>query len=73
MKNKYQMIHTYTFDTSRGAPGEHTERSSFKTLESAEKSAWFWINKAESWIDTTVVSIKIVNKETGAVEFEYHA
>ncbi len=73
MKRKFQKIHTYTFDNNRGGAGEHTERSSFSTLEKAIEDAEFWINKSEPWIDTTVTHIEIVDKETKEVLWTYKA
>lgn len=73
MKNRYQKIQSYTFDTGRGGPGEHTERSSYKTLEKAIENDWFWITKEEAWIDTTVTHIEIVDKETKEIVWTYTA
>ena len=71
MTKKFQMIHTYTFDNDRGDRKlkgiEKTNRSSFGSLEKAIENANMWINKTESWIDTTVKSITIINKETNEV------
>ena len=43
MKRRFQKVQTYTFDTDRHTPGlkgtEHTERTSFSTLEKAIESA----------------------------------
>lgn len=61
---KYQMVHTYTFDKNGK---EQTSKRSFKTLEKAIENAEMWINKIEAWIDTTVVSIEIIDKETGEI------
>lgn len=73
MKAKYQMVHTYTFDNNRGGSGEHTSKSSFKTLENAIRNANFWINKEEAWIDVTTVRVYIMNKETCEVLYEWSA
>lgn len=73
MKKNYQMIQSYTFDNSRGDNGIHTEKSSFSTLESAIKNAEWWINKEESWMDTTVTEITIINKETKDILWTYKA
>lgn len=73
MKRIYQMAHSYTFDTGRGSPGEHTERSSFSSLEKAIANAEWWIAKTEPWMDTTVTHIEVINKETGNLEWSYKA
>ena len=70
MARKFQMVQTYTFDKNGK---ENTERSSFMTLERAIEQANFWINKEESWIDTTVKHIEIINKETKEVVWTYTA
>ena len=70
MANKFQMIHSYVSDNGR-FPGTKTSKSSFKTIESATKNAYFWINKEESWIDVTTTELTIRNKETGETVFEY--
>lgn len=72
MARKYQMVHGYTFD-KRGDDKEHIERSSFKTLESAIQNAEMWINKEETWIDTTVTHIEIIDKETQETVWTYGA
>lgn len=71
MARNIQMVHSYTFDNERCAQRrslevgkEYTEKSSFGTLEKAIENAQMWINKSESWIDTTVTHIEIINKET---------
>lgn len=69
-KKNIQMIHTYTFDENGK---QNTERSSFLTIEKAIKNAYFWINKEESWINTTTVEITIINKETNEVLWTYKA
>lgn len=69
-KKNIQMIHTYTFDENGK---QNTERSSFLTIENAIKNAYFWINKEESWINTTTVEITIINKETNEVLWTYKA
>lgn len=77
MKRRYQKVQTYTFDTNRNTEGlmgtEHTEKSSFATLEKAIENAEFWIYKKESWIDTTVKHIEIIDKETNEVVWQYTA
>ena len=70
MKKIYQKIHTYTFDSTGK---ENTEKSSFATLEKAIENSEMWINKTESWIDTTVKHIAIINKETNETVWEYTA
>ena len=70
MKRRFQLVQTYTFDSTGK---ENTERSSFKTLEKAIESAEFWIYKKESWINTTVKHIEIIDKETNKVVWEYTA
>ena len=70
MKRKYQMVHEYRFDQSGLV---QTERSSFKTLESAVNTAEMFIYRKESWIRTTVLSIEILDKESGEVVWEYKA
>ena len=79
---RYQKIHTYRFE-EWSADGVHhknraeivgvvqTDKSSFKTLESAIDNAMFFIEKREGWIDTTVLEVKIVDKETKEVVWEY--
>ena len=75
MKRRYQKVQTYTFDETRAsvAGKEQTEKSSFTTLEKAIEDAKFWIEKKESWIDTTVKHIEIIDKETNEVVWEYTA
>lgn len=77
MKRRFQKVQTYTFDTDRHTPGlkgtEHTGKSSFATLEKAIENAEFWIYKKESWIDTTVKHIEIIDKETNEVVWQYTA
>ena len=78
---RYQKIHTYRFDeysadgTKRNRDeiiGKvQTEKSSFKTLESAIEKAEFFIEKKEGWIDTTVLECKIIDKETKEVVWQY--
>lgn len=70
MKKKFQKVQTYTFDKNGK---EATERSSYKTLEKAIENAWFWINKEESWIDTTVKHIEIIDKDTKEVLWKWEA
>lgn len=70
MKKNIQMIHSYTFDKNGKA---QTEKTSFATLEKAIENAEMWINKTESWIDTTVTEITIINKETKEVLWHYEA
>lgn len=70
MKRRFQLVQTYTFDSTGK---ENTERSSFKTLEKAIENAEFWIYKKESWINTTVKHIEIIDKETNKVVWEYTA
>ena len=72
-KRIFQKVHSYTFDTDRGDNKEHTERSSFSTLENAIEDSMMWINKTESWIDTTVTHIEIINKETKQIVWSYKA
>ena len=72
MKRRYQKVHTYTFDTRENGK-EKTEKSSFATLEKAIENAEFWIYKKESWIDTTVKHIEIIDKETNKIVWEYTA
>ena len=64
------MVQIYTFDKTGK---ENTEKSSFKTLEKAIENAEFWIYKKESWIDTTVKHIEIIDKETQKVVWQYTA
>lgn len=77
MKKNIQKIHSYTFDSNRNGHVDtttvHTERSSYLTLEKAIENSMMWINKTESWIDTTVVEITIINKETKEVLWTYKA
>lgn len=70
MAKRYQKVQTYTFDKTGK---EQTEKSSFKTLERAIDDAEFWICKKESWIDTTVKHIEIIDKETNEVVWQYTA
>ena len=70
MTRKFQLVNTYTFDSTGK---EKTEKSSFKTLEKAIENAEFWIYKKESWIDTTVKHIEIIDKETNEVVWTYTA
>lgn len=70
MARRFQKVQTYTFDNTRK---EKTEKSSFKTLEKAIEDAEFWIYKKESWIDTTVKHIEIIDKETNEVVWQYTA
>lgn len=75
MTKTIQMINSYKFDNDRNGDVDmnkvYTERSSFLTLENAIKNAYFWINKEEAWIDTTVTEITIINKETKEVLWSY--
>lgn len=76
MKRRFQKVQTYTFDTDRHSNlkgQEHTEKSSFITLQKAIENAEFWIYKKESWIDTTVKHIEIIDKETNEIVWEYKA
>ena len=57
-----QMTMTYNLD--RTGNEVHTQKSSFGTLEKAIENAKMFIYRKESWIDTTVLSVKIINKET---------
>jgi hypothetical protein len=68
MARRFQLVQTYTFDKTGK---ENTEKSSFKTLEKAIENAEFWIYKKESWIDTTVKHIEIIDKETQKVVWQY--
>ena len=70
MTKRFQKVQTYTFDNTGK---EKTEKSSFKTLEKAIEDAEFWIYKKESWIDTTVKHIEIIDKETNEVVWQYTA
>jgi hypothetical protein len=70
MKRRYQKAQTYTIDKTGK---EQTEKSSFATLEKAIENAEFWIYKKESWIDTTVKHIEIIDKETNEIVWEYTA
>jgi hypothetical protein len=70
MARRFQLVQTYTFDKTGK---ENTEKSSFKTLEKAIENAEFWIYKKESWIDTTVKHIEIIDKETQKVVWQYTA
>lgn len=70
MKKRFQKVQTYTFDNTGK---EKTEKSSFATLEKAIENAEFWIYKKESWIDTTVKHIEIIDKETNEVIWKYTA
>ena len=70
MTRKFQLVNTYTFDNTGK---EKTEKSSFKTLEKAIENAEFWIYKKESWIDTTVKHIEIIDKETNEIVWKYNA
>lgn len=76
-KKNIQKIHQYTFDDDRSGRVDtskvYTEKSSFATLEKAIDNSMMWINKTESWIDTTVVEITIINKETNEVLWHYRA
>ncbi len=74
----FQKIQDYKFDegarNGRVNPNEiHTEKSSFGTLEAAIENAEMWINRTEKWIDTSVVKIVIINKETKEVLWTYEA
>ena len=69
-KKNIQKIHSYTFDADT-TNKIHTERSSFLTLEKAIENSMMWINKTESWIDSTVIEITIINKETKEVLWHY--
>lgn len=77
MKKNIQKIHSYTFDNDRNGHADtnkiYTEKSSFLTLEKAIENSMMWINKTESWIDTTVTEITIINKETKEVLWTYKA
>lgn len=79
MKNKFQRVHTYTFDDTDynkrlGTAGKQkTGRQSFKTLENAIKNSEMWISKPESWIDVTTIRIDIIDKETGETVWTYEA
>jgi hypothetical protein len=75
MKNKYQMVHTYKFDENLKEIGGkiQTQKTSFKTLESAINNADMWINKREKWITTTSLKITIIDKETNETCWEYLA
>ena len=70
MTRRFQLVQIYTFDKTGK---ENTEKSSFKTLEKAIENAEFWIYKKESWIDTTVKHIEIIDKETQKVVWQYTA
>lgn len=75
-KRKFQKIQTYKFTEKRGAElaGKvNTEKSSFTTLEKAIEDAYFWINKEEDWIDTEVIDVTIINKDTKEVLWTYTA
>lgn len=75
MARRFQKVHSYTFDSpqKRGDDKEHTEKSSFSTLERAIQDAYMWINKSEAWIDTTVTHIEIIDKESKEVVWQYRA
>ena len=79
---RYQKIQTYRFEEYSADRTHHrnnteivgkvqTEKSSFKTLESAIENAMFFIEKKEGWIDTTVIECQIVDKETSEVVWSY--
>ena len=70
MKRRFQKVQTYTFDNTGK---EQTEKASFTTLEKAIENAEFWIYKKESWIDTTVKHIEIIDKETNEVVWKYNS
>ena len=78
MKRMIQQIKDYKFDegarNGRVNPNEIlTTKSSFGTLEAAVKDAEMWINRTEKWIDTSVVKIVIINKETKQVLWTYES
>lgn len=71
MARNIQQIMTYKLD--RTGDTIHTSRSSFGTLEKAVENANMFIYRTESWVDTTVISVKIINKETKEVLWTYEA
>lgn len=78
MKKNIQKIHSFRFDEgARNGSVDtnkiYTEKSSYLTLEKAIENSMMWINKTESWIDTTVTEITIINKETKEVLWTYKA
>ena len=70
MTTRYQKAQTYTIDETGK---EQTRKSSYTTLEKAIENAEFFIYKKESWIDTTVKHVEIIDKETGKIVWEYTA
>ena len=73
MKN-IQLQKTFTHSSEESAKKrnavfgkEYTEKTSFKTLESAIKEAEKFIYKKEAWIDVNMVKAIIINKETNEV------
>ena len=77
-KRMIQQIKHYRFDegsrNGRVDPNEvYRTASSFATLENAVKDAEFWIRRDAAWIDTSVVKIVIVNKDTKEVLWTFDA
>ena len=62
MKRTIQQIMIYKLD--RTGDKVHTSKSSFGTLDAAIANSKMFINRTESWIDTKVISVKIINKDT---------
>lgn len=77
MARNIQMIHSFTYDTTRGRDVElgkvYTAKSSFSTVEKAVENAQMFINKSESWIDVTTTKVEIINKETKEMLWRWEA
>ncbi len=71
MKRTIQQIMTYKLD--RTGDEIHTSRSSFGTLERAIEDANNYIYRVEDWMDTTVLNVEIINKETKETLWTYTA
>lgn len=71
MKRTIQQIMIYKLD--RTGDMVHTSKSSFGTLDAAIANSEMFINRTEGWIDTTVISVKIINKDTKNVLWTYTA
>ena len=68
MKRNYQLIMCYTSERT----GYKISKSSFNTVEKAIENAELFIYKKESWTDITVVSAKLINKETNETIWSYN-